>query len=230
MSFEERVAWVINLIKERYSLNNVKLGKKLGVNKNTIQAYGKGKGELKGAAMAAIVKEFGISGEWLISGNGEPFPGARARYPDICTETTKVNEKPSHGYFTPPNHSAAAYIPAQSQSASGIDPFIQAMSDLKDIFVSGDPILIPAIQANLNAFKRALLREQQFTQIINENKELKETLGNVSAKLAELENKVSNLEKENSDLKRRLNNFNSHGPDGTPGSEDDGSNTERKAM
>jgi hypothetical protein len=33
--------------------------------------------------------------------------------------------------------------------------------------------LIAAIQANLNAFKRALLRERQFAQVIDENKDLR---------------------------------------------------------
>lgn len=84
MFFEERVSWIINFIKERDGLNNIQLGQSLGVNKNTIQAYSKGKGELKGAALAAIAKNFGINGEWLIAGNGEPFPGAREKYPEAC--------------------------------------------------------------------------------------------------------------------------------------------------
>lgn len=84
MFFEERVAWIINFIRKEKGLNNVQLGQILGVNKNTIQAYSKGKGDLKGVALAGIVKHFGINGEWLISGRGEPFPGAREKYPEVC--------------------------------------------------------------------------------------------------------------------------------------------------
>lgn len=84
MYFEERVAWIINFIRKEKGLNNVQLGQMLGVNKNTIQAYSKGKGDLKGVALAGIVKHFGINGEWLISGHGEPFPGAREKYPEVC--------------------------------------------------------------------------------------------------------------------------------------------------
>jgi hypothetical protein len=60
------------------------LGQKLGVNKNTIQEYSKGKGDFKGVALAAIVRDFGINGEWLMVGSGEPFSGAHEKYPEVC--------------------------------------------------------------------------------------------------------------------------------------------------
>lgn len=95
MCFEERVAWILNLIKEKEKLNNTRLGQILGVNKNTIQAYTKKKGDLKGVALAAIVKKFGINGEWLIAGQGEPFPGARIKHPEACgPETELVADQP----------------------------------------------------------------------------------------------------------------------------------------
>jgi len=84
MSFEERISWVINYIKREKNLNNISLGKILGSNKNTIQVYSKGKGDFKGTVLAGIVENFGISGEWLISGRGEPYPGAREKYPETC--------------------------------------------------------------------------------------------------------------------------------------------------
>jgi hypothetical protein len=52
---------------KKISMNN-------GVDKNTVAAYSHGKGNLKGVALAAIVKKFGINGEWLIAGHGEPYP------------------------------------------------------------------------------------------------------------------------------------------------------------
>lgn len=79
--------------------------------------------------------------------------------------------------------------PVASQSGSndaGIEPSLQAMSDIKEIFDSGDPILIPAIQANLNAFKRALLRERQIAQVLEENK-------NLIFRMAKLENLCKSL-------------------------------------
>jgi len=84
MDFEERVSWVINNVKEKEKLTNIQLAEILGVDKNTVRAYAKGKGSLKGCALSAIVKKFGINAEWLIAGNGEPFPGARQKYPEVC--------------------------------------------------------------------------------------------------------------------------------------------------
>ena len=84
-------------------------------------------------------------------------------------------------------------IPMPDFGAVGVDPFIQAMSDIKEIFDSGDPILIPAIQANLNAFKRALLREKQFAQILKENRELNDRIAKQDDRILELEKKINYL-------------------------------------
>lgn len=84
MEFKERVAWVLNIIKEREKLNNIQLSKILGVDKNTIQAYTHAKADIKGSALSSLVKEYRINGAWIISGIGEPFPGAREKFPEIC--------------------------------------------------------------------------------------------------------------------------------------------------
>ncbi len=106
MDFEERVAWIINLIKDREGLNNIQIGQMLGVNKNTILAYSKGRGDLKGVALAGIVKNFGISGEWLIAGKGEPFPGARVKYPEVCGSEPEQIELDADVYSYIPKYNA----------------------------------------------------------------------------------------------------------------------------
>lgn len=78
------------------------------------------------------------------------------------------------------------------------------MIDIKEIFDSGDPILIPAIQANLHAFKRALLREQQFAQILEENEDLKnrmQNLENLCKDIPELKQNFETLKAENLNLR-----------------------------
>jgi hypothetical protein len=60
------------------------LGQKLGVNKNTIGVYSQGKGDLKGCVQAGIINEFGFNIDWLMSRRGEPFPGARGKYTEVC--------------------------------------------------------------------------------------------------------------------------------------------------
>ncbi len=94
MFFEERVAWVISLIKEKNSLTNVQIGEKLGIDKNTVAAYIHGKGDLKGVALAGLVKHYDVNGEWLIAGIGEPFPGARIKFPEACGPESPLLHQP----------------------------------------------------------------------------------------------------------------------------------------
>lgn len=84
----DRVAWAIDTIKWDEHLargiQDVELAKILGTNKDTLAAYRKRKGLLKGAVIERLVSHYDFSPEWLFKGMGEPFPGARKRYPDVC--------------------------------------------------------------------------------------------------------------------------------------------------
>jgi len=84
MELNDRVAWVLGKIKEKNKLTNITLGEVLDIDKNTVQSYCHGKGNLKGSVLAVIVKNYGINGEWLMSGAGEPFSGAAEKFPEIC--------------------------------------------------------------------------------------------------------------------------------------------------
>lgn len=57
-------------ILEEIGLNNDELARKLGVNKNTISAYRKGKGDLKGILLSNLSKKFGYSPDYLLMGIG----------------------------------------------------------------------------------------------------------------------------------------------------------------
>jgi len=219
-----RTRWAINYVAHKNELTNKSMAQSIGIPEGTLSSYRAMGSSAKASFVHAFCEKYNFNEDWFISGKGEPFSGACQRYPEVCSEDQiKVSEERTHGYFIPP-HPAAAYTPAPIQNMPGIDPVLQAMSDLKDIFASGDPILIPAIQSNLNAFKRALLREQQFSQILKENSEIKEMFNDLKGKFSLLEDKIMRLEKENSDLRRRVNDIDSHGP------ENGGSNTEKKAM
>lgn len=79
-----RVAWALNYIKKTKGLTNVQLADILGVDKNTVLAYCHKKGIPKGYALSVLVTEFGLSGEWIMAGKGEPFTGAAEQFPEIC--------------------------------------------------------------------------------------------------------------------------------------------------
>ena len=84
MDEKNRIAWVINYLKKERGLKDQQLAEKWNIDKNTVAAYRRAKGIAKGNVLASLAKEFSINGEWLITGNGEPFPGARGKYPEVC--------------------------------------------------------------------------------------------------------------------------------------------------
>ncbi len=179
-STKERVRWAINFVITAYNLSNEKLAKELGFNTSAINTY-RVKKTLPGLDFfVPFIYKYSFNIEWFLHGTGEPFPGARARYPEVCGP-----EQPSTLY----NKDTAS----PDHSPPGIDPALQAMSDIKDIFASGDPVLVPAIQANIVAFKRALQREHQFAQLIEENRELRERIANLEAQVDDLRRQIDRL-------------------------------------
>lgn len=122
---------------------------------------------------------------WLLKGIGEPFPGARVDYPDICgpEEVPKeIIDKKSSIYNKVELKALHVAMPEVEYNA-GVDKFGRAVDGLREIFDSHDPVLIPAIQANIHAFQISVRRERHIQQQTN---------------------KISALEKENTTIKARL--------------------------
>jgi phage repressor protein C with HTH and peptisase S24 domain len=96
----KRIAWAIEAIKADKDLEkgiqDIDLAKKLGTNKNTLAAYRNNKGLIKGEFIEKMVREYRFSPTWLLEGIGEPFPGARAKYPDVCGSET-ISPFPENG-------------------------------------------------------------------------------------------------------------------------------------
>jgi len=84
----KRVAWAIEIIKTDQDLDkgilDVNLAKNLGTNKNTLADYRNGKGLLKGEFLERLSSFYQFNPSWLLKGQGEPFPGARQKYPEVC--------------------------------------------------------------------------------------------------------------------------------------------------
>jgi len=192
-----RARWAINYAADVHDLTNETMAPLIDSKIWTVANYRSMTTSPKAEFISNFCKKFDFSEVWFLKGKGEPFPGARAKHPEVCGPEETRQPPVMQSRLAPPTaplpHPAAAIMPAPDCGAGGIDPAIQAMSDIKDIFASGDPILIPAIQANLNAFKRVLLREQQFNQVIQENKELREMMGGQELRITELEYKIKYL-------------------------------------
>lgn len=69
MNLAERVALALKSIGK----NNDILAESLGVHKNTIAAYKKCDGDLKGVVLEGLVARFGFSPGWLLTGEGPPL-------------------------------------------------------------------------------------------------------------------------------------------------------------
>lgn len=87
-NLREKIAWAIEVIKKEKNLDegitDVELARKLGTNKDTLAAYRQGKGLLKGEVIDNLVNVYNFNALWLFKGLGEPFPGAREKYPEAC--------------------------------------------------------------------------------------------------------------------------------------------------
>jgi predicted transcriptional regulator len=73
---------------------------------------------------------------------------------------------------------------------TGTNRFGQAVSDLREIFNSGDSTIITAILANLFTFKRAALREQEIAALKSENQVLQREMESLKSRLAAVEEKL----------------------------------------
>ena len=88
VKLSDRVAWAIGIIKDDKKvgngIRNIDLASLLGINEKTLNTYKQGQGELKGSAVEGLVEHFNFNPMWLLKGQGEPFPGARQNYEDVC--------------------------------------------------------------------------------------------------------------------------------------------------
>ena len=176
--------------------NDYQVAEVLGI-KSKSMATAKMRNSMPYEELTSFCDKEKISLNWLLFGTG-PKTLADVSFVGIKEHITDYNHKGAE----PPRHPAAVFMPVPDLNVPpGVDPAIQAMADIKEIFDSGDPILIPAIQANLHAFKRALLRERQFEQILKENEELKSRISKLEMLYEDLKIKFEVLLTENQELR-----------------------------
>lgn len=87
MNLKDRTRWAINYISAKYKLSNPKIAKHLGVKNDTVNSY---RAKLSNPKVDFIVKlcdAFDIDLIWFTKGDGEPFPGASIKYPEVCSQT-----------------------------------------------------------------------------------------------------------------------------------------------
>ncbi len=156
----------------------------IGVSPKTVERWESKKKENlpKGSLLLSIIKQFPdtrISLNWLMSGDGEPYPGATAKHPQLCGQGA-------------PDIKGDVVSSAQAQPAPDLEPpniggqFMEDINHLKVIYDYEDLEIINAIHSNLRIFNRTVQREME---------------------VKDLKQKVAHLEQENTALRARIDNL-----------------------
>jgi transcriptional regulator with XRE-family HTH domain len=113
MNLKDRTRWAINYISAKNKLSNPKIAKRLGVKNDTVNSY---RAKLSNPKVDFIVKfcdAFDIDLIWFTKGDGEPFPGASIKYPEVCSQTgyeiaRKREPEPGRSGVVPAAHGSVA--------------------------------------------------------------------------------------------------------------------------
>ena len=189
MDDKERIAWAINWIKKDRKTNNYRLSKSWGVDNATVARYSGGRGIAKGPVLSSLVKDYGFNGEWLISGKGEPFPGAHDKYPEVCGPPgiTKDQEYLITSYIKaqlePPIFTVKA-PEAMSSSDQKIN-IEEAMGKAYKVLLAGTALSV-ALYMNIQQFAAALDTSQEL-------RECKDQIIDLQAQINDLRRQVDRI-------------------------------------
>jgi transcriptional regulator with XRE-family HTH domain len=146
---------------------------KIGASDTNVLAWEKGEALPGSKYLKEIHRVFGVDVNWLLTGEGKPYMG---RDDEDMIPSFSIQEEG-----------------AEYNRGNYADPFAEAVSGLKEIYDSRDPILIPAIDANIRAFRIAARREKQIYDQTAEIKALRSECEELKKRLATLEDKYKLL-------------------------------------
>jgi transcriptional regulator with XRE-family HTH domain len=88
LELKKRVSWAIKRVAAERHLTNITLAPLLDSTPTTVSNYRTEKNSPKPAFIINFCREFGYNQDWFMTGAGEPFVGAREKYPEICGPKT----------------------------------------------------------------------------------------------------------------------------------------------
>ena len=133
-------------------INEGDLVKTLGTNDNTFKKYLNKQGLLKSEVLYNLVHLYNINPMWLFRGEGEPFPGAIKKYPEVCgplKSSASDESQAGEFFFIPPLRYGRQMESGQKGKISLHMDWIKHRGDLDRLMlikVSGDamaPTLLP---------------------------------------------------------------------------------------
>ena len=185
MTISERIKLI------RGSLSQSDFGAQIGVSQSAVQNYESGQIP-KGDVLQRIHQNFKVSIDWLLTGEGNPSI-EKERYGGFKTGGIKLQDgeglwgKTRHREVEGSHLTITEFKPKEGQAQG---PLLAAITGLSEIFDSNDPILIPAIQANIRAFQLSARREHDNTQQTQKIKNLEEKCDEFKKRLEDLERKL----------------------------------------
>lgn len=201
MDLRERIQWALNHIVEVKRLTNAEIAEATGVNASTINHYRRKDTEAKTSFTLAFAKVYGFNYQWLVAGEGEPFSGACSQYPEICGPR-EAQERP----MIP-----EAATPYEGRT-EGVTKIAEDLTIAARVLES-NTVYATALHINIRSFGEALQDKERFT--------------NIERRLDQVISDMQALQKENEELRKRLNSLGAPGPGGEPAS---GSGTESSVM
>ncbi|MCE5212144.1 MAG: hypothetical protein LLG40_11365 [Deltaproteobacteria bacterium] len=151
---KKRVRWAIDYICKNFYMTNEKIGKEMGCATSTINSYRR-MITLPGRDFVIFIKKYGLSSDWLDDGKGEPFPGAREKFPEVCgskSETGSQYPTTEGVHETPAHYSKSTDALFSSNQIINIE---EAMGKAYKVLTAGTALSV-ALYMNIQQFAAAL--------------------------------------------------------------------------
>ncbi|HBJ88011.1 MAG TPA: hypothetical protein DDZ88_29975 [Verrucomicrobiales bacterium] len=190
---KNRSRWAINYVIDARKLSNDRLAQVMGVNVGTVNNYRTMRTDPRISFIEKFCKLYGFDYKWFMFGEGEPFPGAREKYPEICGP---------HVFqaFHFPGSSSAGKLPNTPPEGEDEMRGTKLSDDIAmaaRILESRTPYAT-ALRLNIQAFGRAMSSEQRITQVeqrvTTSESQLLQKLDDLTSRLQELETRNAELE------------------------------------
>jgi hypothetical protein len=200
VEFKKRVGWAINRISSDKHLGNIEIAKLLSSSATTVSNYRTEKNSPKTAFIISFCKEFRYNQDWFMTGSGEPFPGARDKYPEICGPEESISMHEIMGSYG----KEIKNTPNQGKEFRISDALMMCTRVLE----SGTSYAT-ALYFNIEHFDRAVKSEINQSQCMEDIKSMNDTISKMQTRMDE-------VEKDNKKLRDEIKKLQGLGGDSAP--------------
>jgi len=143
-----------------------------------------------GRILKKIKEEFGVNIDWLLTGRGAPYINKVSGVPGTVSSLRDGNGlygRTRRHDLPDGDLDVTLFEPEEGDDEA--DSFARAVGGLREIYDSKDPIIVPALHANIRAFRLAVHRERQIHEQSLRIKALEDECDVLKDRLENLEKK-----------------------------------------